>query len=78
MNDPAAESPPVRTTTAPVGARWALGFGFALLAAFALLTVARLVQRPSAVVEEIVQTPVPATVPTPTPAVLAPDPGDNP
>ena len=77
MNDPAAETAPVRVT-APAGARWALGLGVALLIAFALLTVARSTQRPTAVVEEIVQVPAPAAVSTPTPAVLAPDPGDNP
>lgn len=77
MYDPADAPLPVHPT-APAGARWALFLGATLLAAVALVTAARFLERPAAVVEEIVQVPVPAVVPTPTPAVLAPDPGDNP
>ena len=77
MNDPAAEPLPVRMT-ATTEARWALSIGLTLLVAVALLTAVRWFQPPAALVEEIVQTPVPAAVPAPTPAVLAPDPGDNP
>ena len=78
MNDPAAaELPPVRAT-ALVGTCWALGLAAVGLLAFASLLATRWLERPAVAVEEIVQTSVPAAVPPPTPAVLAPDPGDNP
>lgn len=77
MHEPATEIPPTRASSL-VGRRWALGLGVALLAAVAFVTAARRVERPAAALEEIVQVPVAAAVPTPTPAVLAPDPGDNP
>ena len=78
MSNDFAPMPPVAPAPALVGARWALGLGLALLAAMALITVARRSERPAATVEAIVQVPPPAVVPTPTPAVLAPDPGDHP
>lgn len=77
MNDPAAEVPP-GSTTILVGARWASSLGATLLAIFALVIVARFLQPPAAAVEEVVQTSLPTVAPTPTPTVLAPDPGDNP
>ena len=77
MHDPTAEILPPRAPFL-VGRSWALGLGVALLAAVAFVTVARRVERPAAALEEIVQVPIPAAAPTPTPAVLAPDPGDNP
>lgn len=77
MNEPAAASSSVRPTNT-AGTRWAKGLGVVLLAAVAFVTAARWVERPAAALEEIVQIPVAAAVPTPTPAVLAPDPGDNP
>ena len=78
MNDPAAAELPPDRLKALVGKRWALSLTAAGFLAFAGLLAARWLGPSASVVEEIVQTPAPAAASTPTPAVLAPDPGDNP
>ena len=79
--DPRAsdEMPPAAETTF-YGARWAAVLGAALLVALASLAAVRWFGQPGASSEQIVQIPVAAVAPTPTPRpeVLAPDPGDTP
>ena len=79
--DPRASDdfPPAVGTTF-YGARWAVGLAAALLLSLAVLTAMRWFGPAAASSEQIVQIPVAAVTPTPTPPseVLAPDPGDTP